>query len=78
MTTLGSLAEDARTPTPPPVPYVALGDSLTQGANSQGVAAISQRRSYLRLIAKILGADLFGQPLPRGYLGRRMMYGWEI
>jgi hypothetical protein len=50
------------------VPYVALGDSLTAGAQSLGVAAISQRYSYPCLIAGLLGIKPFGQPLLKGDL----------
>jgi hypothetical protein len=68
MPSLRSLAPYARPAVVPPVPYIALGDSLTQGAQSLGVAAISQRCSYPRLIAEFLGAEPFGQPLLKGDL----------
>jgi hypothetical protein len=52
------------------VPYVALGDSLTHGMQSLGVAAISQDYSYPRQIARFLGIDDadFQQPTLKGWL----------
>jgi hypothetical protein len=48
------------------VPYIALGDSLTQGFQSMGVAAISQNYSYPKQIADFLGITTFAQPVIRG------------
>jgi hypothetical protein len=48
------------------VPYVALGDSLTHGVQSLGVAEISQRKSYPAQIAQFLHAEPFTQPLMKG------------
>ncbi len=50
-----------------PTPYIALGDSLTHGMQSMGVAAISQSCSYPNLIADFLGAA-FTQPRVKGWL----------
>src|SRR5262245_15525932 len=52
----------SQTATTAGVPYVALGDSLTHGMQSLGVAWISQHRSYPNLIAGFLGAQPFKQP----------------
>ena len=48
------------------VPFIALGDSLTQGFQSMGVAAISQNYSYPKQIADFLGITTFAQPVIRG------------
>lgn len=53
--------------TPQPAPYVALGDSLTHGMQSMGIAAVSQVRSYPKQIADFLGAP-FQQPVLKGYV----------
>ena len=66
MTTLQRPAKDVQSAVGQSVPYVALGDSLTQGAQSLGVAAISQRCSYPALIAEFLGIESFTQPLLQG------------
>lgn len=51
------------------VPYVALGDSLTHGMQSIGVAWTSQRCSYPKLIADYLRVEPFAQPTMRGWDG---------
>jgi hypothetical protein len=50
------------------VPYIALGDSATQGMQSLGVSWLSQHRSYPRLIADFLGAEPFTQPVLKGWI----------
>jgi hypothetical protein len=50
------------------VPYIALGDSATQGMQSLGVCWLSQHRSYPRLIADFLGAKPFTQPVLKGWI----------
>jgi hypothetical protein len=66
MTSLHRSEDDRLAAAASPVPYVALGDSLTHGAQSLGVAAISQRCSYPQLIADFLGIQPFAQPLLKG------------
>ena len=50
------------------VPYIALGDSATQGMQSLGVSWLSQHRSYPKLIADFLGAEPFTQPVLKGWI----------
>jgi hypothetical protein len=50
------------------VPYIALGDSATQGMQSLGISWLSQHQSYPRLIADFLGASPFTQPIIKGWL----------
>ncbi len=60
---------------PTPVPYVALGDSLTAGMQSMGLAAISQAYSFPKQIADFLGATPFTQPAIKGWLPGRAPAG---
>lgn len=61
-------------------PYVALGDSLTQGMQSMGVAWLSQAYSFPRQIADFIGATPFAQPMlkgwPPGHLPQTGDDGW--
>jgi hypothetical protein len=50
------------------VPYIALGDSATQGMQSLGVCWLSQHRSYPKLIADFLEAEPFTQPVLKGWI----------
>ena len=57
------------------VPYVALGDSLTQGMQSMGLAGISQAYSYPRQIAEFIGSTPFNQPVLKGWLPGQIPFG---
>lgn len=46
----------------PRVPYVALGDSLTHGMRSGGLAWVSRHYSYPKQIAGVLGMTPFARP----------------
>jgi hypothetical protein len=64
-------------PTPVRAPYLALGDSLTQGMQSMGLAWISQAYSYPKQIADFLGARPFNQPVLKGWLPEHAPPGVE-
>ncbi len=58
-----------------PAPYVALGDSLTHGMQSGGIAWHSQNYSYPKLVADFLGARPFAQPMLKGWLPKQASQG---